>query len=114
MQHSNWAKRWFVAFPLFSAAFAGLLTIAPLGWIALLGASTGTAVDHVQVGVVSIGEASRSRGCDLRADLEFRGTRAKICMEGLFPGPPPRARETVMVAGRLSYFGLYIERIERQ
>jgi len=111
----TWFVRWLIAFPVSVAFSAAMVLMSPLGWAALLGRTMGTPVDRVDVSVVSIGAPSSTSGrCHQDALLAFRNSSARICLDGRLSGPPPRAGDEVMVSGRISRLGLYIDRIDRQ
>jgi len=106
--------RWLVMYPFAVLASAGLVAFAPWGWAAAMGWVVGTS-SRVEVRVVSVDAPSpRSRGCDQYAQLEFKGAMASICLEGRLGKQAPVSGETVVVYGRVSRLGLYVESIHRQ
>lgn len=106
--------RWLVMYPFAVLASAGLVAFAPWGWAAAMGWVVGTS-SRVEVHVVSVDAPSpRSRGCDQYAQLEFKGAMASICLEGRLGKQAPVSGETVVVYGRVSLLGLYVQSIHRQ
>ncbi len=113
-RHPTWWVRWLVMYPTLVVFCAGLVAFAPWGWAAAMGWAWG-ASSRVEVHVVSVEAPSpRSRGCDQYAQLEFKGATSRICLEGRLGKQAPVSGETVVVYGRVSRLGLYVESIHRQ
>lgn len=112
-QSPTWLVRWFVLFPGIVTLSAAMVVFSPLGWAALLGWAIGSPSQRLEVRVISVDQPSRSsRGCDQYAHLEFDGASSRICLERRLSGPAPQAGEMVLVSGRMSHLGLFIDRID--
>lgn len=93
------------------AIIAYMVVVAPLGWIALLGWTVGSPSMSLEATIIAIEATHRGRTCRQHAELDFRGTSARICVEDRL-SVQPRAGETVRVSGLLSPLGLYVQRID--
>lgn len=114
-QFPTWSIRWLAMFPLIIAMCSAAIVISPLGWASVLGWVIGMPTERLEAIVISIDNPrSRSGECDQHADLEFRGVTARICVEDLVMGATPKAGERVLISGRLSSLGLYIDTIHRE
>ena len=113
-RYPTWAIRWLLMFPLTVAAATAMSVAAPLGWIALYGWATGVPTQQLEGRVVKVGASSRTPGCDQRAELNFRGATASICVENRISGMPPMAGDKIAISGRLSPTGLFVEQIRKE
>jgi hypothetical protein len=110
---TGWVRVAF-ALPLTGAMLAAALVAAPPGWIALGGWLVGERVHDVPARVVEVhGPKDRGRGCRHDARIATEGNDARLCIRGLVVGDNPAAGDAVVLAGRASAAGLYVERIER-
>ncbi|MBB6562253.1 hypothetical protein HNP48_004962 [Acidovorax soli] len=110
-RYPTWFVRWLFVYPVTVLLFAGMLVASPMGWSAALGWGLGTS-SRTEVRLVSLGTLSPgTKGCDQSAYVEFKGTTSRICLEGRLQGKPPNPGETVAVSGRISRWGLYVQRI---
>lgn len=114
-QSPTWFIRWFVLFPGVVTLSAAMVVFSPLGWAALLGWAIGSPSARVEVRVISVDQPSRSsRGCGQYGHLEFEGVGSRICLEGRLSGHTPQAGEKVLVSGRMSRLGLFIDRLDHR
>lgn len=112
--YPTWFVRWLFMYPLLVVFCTAMVAFVPWGWAAALGWATGTP-SRVDVRISSIGALSPgSGGCDQSARLEFKGAHARICLEGRLVGRMPYPGDMVVVSGRVSRLGLYVERIHGQ
>ncbi|EJE52235.1 hypothetical protein PMI14_03038 [Acidovorax sp. CF316] len=110
-QYPTWLVRWLFMYPTLVVFSAALVATTPWGWSVALGWIVGTP-SRAEVRLVSIGHFSRnSKACDQSAEVEFKGMRSSICLEGRAQGVLPDPGERVAVSGHLSRLGLYVERI---
>lgn len=108
-----WSDRIFMFLGMVALTSA-LVVVSPLGWAALLGKTIGS-LSRVEVAIISVDSPSRYRlVCAQRAHLEFNSATAQICLDGRLVGPLPSIGEKMMVVGRVSRLGLYIDRLEHQ
>ncbi|WP_322594546.1 hypothetical protein [Acidovorax sp.] len=106
----TWSIRWLIMYPFVVLLCASAVFGAPWGWAAFLGWSTGVPVRE-QIRVVWIETPRDSDNCGQSARVEFRGSTARICVEGLMEGAAPRAGDTVGVSGLISSYGLLVTTI---
>lgn len=109
-RYPTWWVRWFVMFPLVVALTSGLIIVSPLGWAALSGLVTGVPTEGAEAIVASIDSTdSISRRCGQLTRLDFRGATATVCLGGRYSGRPLKDGDKLVLAGRLSRFGFFIE-----
>lgn len=102
--------RWLLVFPFVVALSTAIAISSPLGWAALSGVAIGKASDHVEVKVLSIDvHLERAKHCDVAAELAFRCSTERLCLERQLSGRLPRPGENLVVTGRVSRLGLFIE-----
>ncbi len=113
-RYPTWWVRQLIALPASVAIGAGLLVLAPLGWIAAFtveyGKPTGpldARISHVDVYRPS------GKGCDQRGELLLRGQISRICFDGLAE-LPMNPNQPVVVTGRQSSFGIVLEAIAHE
>ena len=108
--------RWIFLFPLLTCVFAALPLIAPLGWAALSGWAVGSYADNLDARIISVEQYNQSARthCTRHAKLEFRGNSARICTDGLIIGNIPQPNEKILIAGQVSWLGVYIQQIKTQ
>lgn len=108
--------RWIFIFPFFTCLLPCIPLVAPLGWAAFSGWMIGSESQNMQARIVSVAPKnySRKRHCTQRAELEFRSNSAELCIDGLFIGGTPKPNEKVLIAGQVSWFGIYIQQIRTQ
>ncbi|WP_428001186.1 hypothetical protein [Acidovorax sp.] len=110
-RYPTWFVRWLFVYPCMVLIFAGMLVASPMGWSAALGWGLGT-FSRTEVRLVSLGRLSPgAKGCDQSAEVEFKGTSSRICLEGRVRGALPGPGEMVAVSGRISRLGLYVEQV---
>lgn len=106
---SGWVSRF--AMGLGSAL---LLVVSPLGWNAALGWAAGADTDGLRLVVEEVNTASPSaKLCYQSAELRFGNNHATICLDGRVAGEHLSPGDTVTARGRLSIFGLHVERMQR-
>ena len=114
MPYPTWWVRSLLVFPLVIAVASAAVVVAPLGWAALVGWVVGTTAE-LQARVVTVGSLSKgSRGCDQKGELLVNGATAAVCFEGRLVGPAPTAGETVVVNGRTSRIGVFVNEIQKR
>jgi len=101
----------FIMFPLMILMSVGMVLAAPLGWMALFGWMNGTPADNLTARVVWIRPPSHSRGCHQDAEIRFKAVDTSICVYGRIVGRQPDNGDAVILSGRLSSYGLYVEQI---
>jgi hypothetical protein len=108
----TWWVRTLVVFPLTVVLCSGVVLIAPLGWAALFGIALGTSTDTLEGRVLIVGRISTSsKGCRQTDKIEARGASANICVDGRTSEPVLNEGDTVLLSGRTSPLGVYIESI---
>jgi len=110
------AFRWIILFPSVTCALAIIPLVAPLGWTALFGWAVGTSSDYLEAKIISVSpyHYSKRYHCGQTVKLEFRGNNANICADKLINGNTPQQNEKVLIAGQVSWFGIYIQQIRTQ
>ncbi|EJE52234.1 hypothetical protein PMI14_03037 [Acidovorax sp. CF316] len=106
-QMPTWFVRQMVAYPFAALLGAAAVGAAPWGWAAYLGELVGKPA-RVEVRVVSVEAPRTSSSCTQYARLEFRGSTDRVCVNTSVTGVMPRAGDTVVVAGRVSRWGLHV------
>lgn len=107
----SWAERWLLVYPASVVLSACMVATAPWGWAALLGWTFGSDA-RVEVQVASVEQRHARRGCNHTAKFELQGaTSFRICLHRRLAGAMPPAGGTVEVSGKLSWLGLYVERV---
>lgn len=110
-RYPTWFVRWLFVYPVMVLLATGMLVVSPMGWSAAVGWALGTP-SRMEVRVVAVGQLSpQSRVCKQEAQLEFRGAASRICLDGRLARQAPRQGETVLVSGRVSWMGLYVQRV---
>ncbi|MGV3680134.1 MAG: hypothetical protein ACO1PM_10470 [Acidovorax sp.] len=99
-----------IAYPFLALMCAAAMAAAPWGWVAYLGWMAGTP-QRVDARVVSVEVLRNYVPCGQHARLEFRGTVARICVDGRLTDKPPAAGDAVAVYGRVSRLGMYVREI---
>jgi hypothetical protein len=113
---TSWLRT-LIIFPLMVAMCSGMVLIAPLGWISLLGLAIGARADDLEGIVLSAGDvskSSRASRCKQKAKIAVRGASAAICVEGRTATPLPIKEGAVLLNGRVSLFGTYVQSIRAQ
>lgn len=106
---TRWVRR-YLMFPGVVLTAAGMLVLAPTGWVALLGWSVGSHSTGLEGTMVKTTEFSE-RKCDYRGTLLVNGIDGEICLRTRVSGPPPKVGDHVFVTGRTSAYGVYVEEI---
>ena len=106
-------SRWWTLFACGLAITLWMAAVSPLGWAAAVVWMLGSPVRSVEARVVAIEPPTSRRYCDQRAELEFRGATARLCVEGLVRAQQPRVGDTVKLGGRALSLGLLVERIDK-
>lgn len=109
--YPTYAVRWFAAFPVFSLFSSAIFIMSIWGWAALAGLVVGVQAPPQTAIVLSVSSYGNSRNCDQKAVLKINGMQSKICLARRVVGPSPRAGDSVLLYGRLSVLGLYVEKI---
>lgn len=99
-----------IAYPFLALMCAAAMAAALWGWVAYLGWMAGTP-QRVDARVVSVEVLRNYVPCGQHARLEFRGTVARICVDGRLTDKPPAAGDAVAVYGRVSRLGMYVREI---
>lgn len=107
---TRWVRRLFM-YPLAIALFAGMVVVAPLGWLAAASWAFGNESNLVPARVVSVEEYRPRRGCNQRATLSILSTEATVCLADHYSGLPLKAYQEVAVNGRVISFGFFIGHI---
>ncbi|MCX2865484.1 hypothetical protein OOZ63_27035 [Paucibacter sp. PLA-PC-4] len=106
--YPTWWVRRLLVYPLSVALVAGMVVLAPLGWIAAFAWATGSPTGPTTGRLVSVDEyRTSSKGCGQRGQLSVRGHTAQVCLEGLAV-LPMKAGTPIMVEGELSSMGLLV------
>ncbi len=112
-RYPTWSVRWLIMYPLLVVFCTGMLVFSPLGWSALVGRAIGTASPPLQAKVLSVSAEQRRTGkCDQTVELDFEGSKTRICAEDRVVSPPLKPGDTVSVHGRRSFLGFFIEEIQ--
>ena len=83
-----------------------------MGWLAVYGALAGQDVREVPAKLVRVGEVRpTAKGCSQQADVLVMGNTATICLERVLVGTPPSDGAEVVISGRLSGAGIYIDEL---
>jgi hypothetical protein len=110
-QHPNGLRRWLLL-PLLGGAVACGVFLATFGWAALLGWMAGGPVVMQEARVVSVGDLSKgAKGCDQSIRLAVNDIDVGLCLDGRMKGPVPAAGEHVLLVGRRSWFGMFVDEI---
>jgi hypothetical protein len=110
--YPTWVIRWLVMFPLLVALSSVGAMVSPLGWAALFGWAAAVPVQGLDASVISTRESVKKKGlfdCSLKAEIKHNGSAARVCMDGIYIGPAPTAGSKLVLAGRISRFGLFID-----
>lgn len=103
---------WPVIFPLMVGLSSAAVVGAPLGWLALGGWAIGVETNETLGIVASVGTQHHgSRGCDQYATLQIGKSSARICLDHRLVGSLIRSGDQVVVRGRVSALGTYVEEI---
>lgn len=110
------AFRWIILFPFVTLILAIVPLIAPLGWFALSGWAMGSYAENMEAKITSVSpyHYSKRYHCGQNVELEFRGNNARICIDGITIGNTPKPNEKVLIAGQVSWLGIYIQQIKTQ
>jgi hypothetical protein len=106
---TRWIRR-YIAYPSLLLMGLGLIVVAPLGWISLAGWAGGTPFAQLPGTMISANDRPR-RDCNYRDRLEVDGIWGSICMRGRVTGAHPKAGDKVVVSGRRSALGIYVENV---
>lgn len=113
---NSFLSRWIIkpfAFLVGALMLSGCIVMAPLGYMALAGVLLPGEHVEMDAKVFSMGLFSESsRSCDQRATLQLAWSSAEICLENRVVGKIPRVNDEVVLRGRLTVFGIYIDEIE--
>lgn len=111
-RYPTWWVRWIIMLPLAVSFASAALIAAPVGWIAAATWALGEQRSDIKSVVVSV-EAARStgKGCKQRATLIIYSVTHTVCVGDHFDGATPLAGQAVLVHGRESYAGLFIQQI---
>jgi hypothetical protein len=113
-RYPTWLVRWVLVFPLTVALWTAMLVFSPFGWSALAGWAVGTPSAQKTAKVLSVApmlEQRRIGNCDQKVEISVDGIEANICIEDRVVGLTPKAGDSILVTGRSSLFGFYIEEI---
>jgi hypothetical protein len=115
-QATNRWRWWLMVMPVYSCMFAGLALPAPLGWAALAGRLAGTPAQELRAMVVSVAGPGGSWPLDCRQPmtLQLPGSSAKVCLDGRVSGTAPGAGSRVVLTGRTSRLGVYIDQMRAE
>lgn len=106
--------RWGLVFPLTLLVFSSLLIFSPLGWTALFGWGIGTPSVLINARIVEIKPRhyrERLLSCKQEAVLEIGGQRFDLCLDGRVNNNFPKNGDTLILSGKRSPLGFYINEI---
>lgn len=103
--------RWLFMYPLTVALLAGMVVVAPLGWLAAAVWAFGNESASVPARVLSVEEYRSRKGCDQHATLSILSTEATICLADHYTGMALKANQEVAVSGQALSFGFFIGQI---
>lgn len=111
----TWGVRWLLVFPLIVVFSASIVAFSPFGWSALAGWAFGSTSESTEAKVISVGDIrSRVGKCDQKASIDIDQAKVSICLEDRVLGATPKPGDTVIILGRRSPLGLFIEEIRRK
>lgn len=105
-----WFVRRMVAYPFAALLGAGAVGAAPWGWAAYLGHLSGRTA-RMEVRVVSVEAPRLSGSCNQHALVEYRGAPARVCTQTAVTGVVPRVGDAVVLAGRVSRWGVHVDSV---
>lgn len=105
-----WLRNWLVM-PLMAVFAAGLVWMAPLGWLLAAACLTGGATQHVHALAVQVDAPASSKGCDQYAKLRFASIEKRTCIAGRQPAASMRTGQVLDVGIRAFSFGFLIDSI---
>ncbi len=109
----SFVLKWAFLYPIALVITSGMVVMSPLGWSALLGWATGRHMEYLEGNIVSIGKVyPESYSCKQRGNIEHNGCEVTICLDGFVKNSVLKPGSKVVLAGRQSPLGLYVERIE--
>ncbi|MFM7330780.1 MAG: hypothetical protein ACKO1L_03825 [Brachymonas sp.] len=106
--------RWLLTFPFILSIFVLATVLGIYGWSSALGTMLDTPIVQVPMTVKSYAErlrTTRSYICPRVADLKYQSDEAKICLDGIYTGAALYVGQRVLVNGKISVFGFYIEQV---
>lgn len=112
---NSFLSRWIIkqfAFLIGALMLSGFIVMAPLGYMALAGVLMPGEHVEMDARVTSVERFSKSKHCDQRATLQVAWASAEICLENRVVGKIPRVNDEVVLRGKLTVFGIYIDEIE--
>jgi hypothetical protein len=108
----TWAVRWLFAYPAVVLLSSSAVIFSPFGWAALAGWAIGSEAQPQEAKVLSVGPVRQRVGkCDQNALLQLQENEANICIEERVAGPALKAGDRVIVRGRSSLLGMFVEEI---
>lgn len=109
-RYPTWWIRWLIMYPVTIAFSAIILLKLPLCWFAIYGRLCGTPTEGLEAKILRVNDyRPQSRGCHQTADIAINGVSSTICLAKVLSGRTPKVGETVVIAGRVSGAGLYID-----
>jgi hypothetical protein len=113
-RYPTWWVRQLLVLPTFVAIGAGFLVLAPLGWIAAFTVEYGTPTGPLDARIAHVEDhRPAAKSCVQRGEVLLRGQISRVCFDGLAQ-LPIKPNQPVVVTGRQSSFGVWLESIAHE
>ncbi len=89
--------------------------MATPGWAALMGWIAGGSIAEKPAKTVSIGSLSkRAKDCKQTGKFLIKDAVVNLCVEGRMAAPIPTVGDQVLLVGRTSWFGMFVNEVRRR